>query len=299
MELRHLRYFVAVAEELNFTRAAEKLYTSQPSLSSQIKDLENCIGVPLLIRNNRQVSLTRAGEVFLQQAINILELSMQAKLLARKAMETQVQLTIGFIPCAEVNILPEVLPQLRQRLPASCIELVSLYTTQQEEKLLKGEIDVGFMRRPIVSDQLNYRVVYREPLVVVMHVNHPLSKASVLSPQQLHGENFVSTHPAHSGVLYQMVESYLTQSHSKPNTVQAATNILVTMNLVGMGLGVSIVPHYVRHFQSANVVFRPLPTNGPQIELLMAWRKQNNSPALAHMLELVTDQSAADVTQID
>jgi len=89
MELRHLRYFVAVAEELNFTRAAEKLHTSQPSLSSQIKDLEHCIGVPLLARNSRQVSLTRAGEVFLQQAINILELSEQAKQLARKAMEEQ------------------------------------------------------------------------------------------------------------------------------------------------------------------------------------------------------------------
>ncbi len=110
MELRHLRYFVAVAEELNFTRAAEKLHTSQPSLSSQIKDLEGCVGAPLLIRNNRQVSLTRAGEVFLHQAINILELSEQAKQLARKAMEQQVRLIIGFVPCAEVNILPDVLP---------------------------------------------------------------------------------------------------------------------------------------------------------------------------------------------
>ncbi|WP_337263417.1 MULTISPECIES: DNA-binding transcriptional regulator HcaR [unclassified Serratia (in: enterobacteria)] len=292
MELRHLRYFVAVAEELNFTRAAEKLHTSQPSLSSQIKDLEQCIGVPLLARNNRQVSLTRAGEVFLPQAITILDLSEQAKQLARKAMEEQARLTIGFVPCAEVNILPEVLPQLRQRLPASCIELVSLITTQQEEKLLKGEIDVGFMRRPIVSNQLNYRVVYHEPLMVVMHVNHPLSQEPLLTPQHLDGENFISTDPAHSGALYLMVENYLAQHHSKPNTVQAATNILVTMNLVGMGLGMSIVPRYVCHFQSSSVVFRPLPADAPQIELLMSWHKENHSPGLAQMLELVADQSA-------
>ncbi|MFZ1875093.1 MAG: LysR substrate-binding domain-containing protein [Chania sp.] len=165
-----------------------------------------------MARNSRQVSLTRAGEVFLQQAINILELSKQAKQLARKAMEEQVRLTIGFVPCAEVNILPEGLPKLRQQLPAAGIELVSIITTQQEEKLLKGEIDVGFMRRPIISNQLNYRVVYREPLMVVMHVNHPLSKETQLSPQHLDGENFISTDPAHSGALYQMVETYLAAS---------------------------------------------------------------------------------------
>lgn len=290
MELRHLRYFVAVAEELNFTRAAEKLHTSQPSLSSQIKDLEGCIGVPLLIRNNRQVSLTRAGEVFLHQAINILELSEQAKQLARKAMEEQVRLIIGFVPCAEVNILPDVLPQLRLRLPASSIELVSIITTQQEEKLLKGEIDVGFMRHPIVSNQLNYRVVYREPLMVMMPINHPLSKESQLEPHHLDGENFISTDPAHSGALYQIVTAYLAKSHCHPNIVQAATNILVTMNLVGMGLGISIVPLYVCHFQSSSVVFRSLPASAPQIELLMAWHRENGSPALAQMIDLVEEQ---------
>lgn len=292
MELRHLRYFVAVAEELNFTRAAQRLHTSQPSLSSQIKDLEDCIGAPLLIRNNRQVSLTRAGEVFLLQAINILELSEQAKQLARKAMEEeQVRLIIGFVPCAEVNILPDVLPQLRLRLPASSIELVSIITTHQEDKLLKGEIDVGFMRHPINSNQLNYQVVYREPLVVVMPVNHPLSKEPQLEPHHLDGENFISTDPAHSGALHQMVTTYLAQNHCQPKIVQAATNILVTMNLVGMGLGLSIVPRYVCHFQSSNVVFRPLPASAPQIELLMAWHRENSSPALAQMIELVEEQA--------
>lgn len=292
MELRHLRYFVAVAEELNFTRAAEKLHTSQPSLSSQIKDLENCIGVPLLTRNNRQVMLTRAGEVFFLQAVNILEQAEQAKFQARKAMEEQTRLVIGFVPCAEVNILPDVLPLLRLHQPATHIELMSIITTRQEEKLLKREIDLGFMRHPIVSEQLDYRVVYREPLVVVMPVDHRLSQEQQLTPEQLNGENFISTDPAHSGELYQMVEKYLAASHSKPNRVQAATNILVTMNLVGMGLGISIVPRYVCHFQSSNVVFRPLPANAPQIELLMAWHKENSSRSLACLTELITGRSA-------
>lgn len=238
-------------------------------------------------------SLTPAGEVFLQQAINILELSEQAKQLARKAMEQQVQLIIGFVPCAEVNILPDVLSQLRLQLPASSIELVSVATTQQEEKLLKGEIDVGFMRHPIISDRLNYRVVYREPLMVVMPVDHPLSKELQLKPHHLDGENFIGTDPAHSGALYQIVTDYLAESHSAPHIVQAATNILVTMNLVGMGLGISIVPHYVCHFQSSNVVFRPLPVSAPQIELLMVWHRENDTPALAQMIDLVEEKSAA------
>lgn len=133
MELRHLRYFVAVAQALNFTRAAEKLHTSQPSLSSQIRDLENCVGVPLLVRDKRKVALTAAGECF-PDALAILEQAENAKLRARKIVQEDRQLTIGFVPSAEVNLLPKVLPMFRLRQPDTLIELVSLITTQQEEK---------------------------------------------------------------------------------------------------------------------------------------------------------------------
>jgi len=136
MELRHLRYFVAVAQALNFTRAAEKLHTSQPSLSSQIRDLENCVGVPLLVRDKRKVALTAAGECFLQDALVILEKAENAKLRARKIVQEGRQLTIGFVPSAEVDLLPKVLPMFRLRQPDTLIELVSLITTQQEENYL-------------------------------------------------------------------------------------------------------------------------------------------------------------------
>lgn len=146
MELRHLRYFVAVAQELNFTRAAEKLHTSQPSLSSQIRDLEQCVGVALLERDKRKVTLTSAGEGFLADALAILEQAENAKMRARKAALDNDHLAIGFVPSAEVNLLPRVLPMLRMRQPETDIELVSLITTQQEEKLRSGELDVGLMR---------------------------------------------------------------------------------------------------------------------------------------------------------
>ncbi len=193
MELRHLRYFVAVAQALNFTRAAEKLHTSQPSLSSQIRDLENCVGVPLLVRDKRKVALTAAGECFLQDALAILEQAENAKLRARKIVQEDRQLTIGFVPSAEVNLLPKVLPMFRLRQPDTLIELVSLITTEQEEKIRRGELDVGLMRHPVYSPEIDYLELFDEPLVVVLPVDHPLAHEKEITAAQLDGVNFVST----------------------------------------------------------------------------------------------------------
>lgn len=248
MELRHLRYFVAVAQALNFTRAAEKLHTSQPSLSSQIRDLENCVGVPLLVRDKRKVALTAAGECFLQDALAILEQAENAKLRARKIVQEDRQLTIGFVPSAEVNLLPKVLPMFRLRQPDTLIELVSLITTQQEEKIRRGELDVGLMRHPVYSPEIDYLELFDEPLVVVLPVDHPLAHEKEITAAQLDGVNFVSTDPVYSGSLAPIVKAWFAQENSQPNIVQVATNILVTMNLVGMGLGVTLIPGYMNNF---------------------------------------------------
>lgn len=293
MELRHLRYFVAVAQALNFTRAAQKLHTSQPSLSSQIRDLEACVGVPLLVRDKRQVTLTAAGECFLEDAQHILMLAEQAKGRARKAMRDDQRLTIGFVPAAEVNVLPHVLPGLRLKQPDTQIELISLMTTLQEEKLLSGELDVGFMRHPIVSGDIEYRVVLNEPLVVVLPAEHPLACQSSLSARQLEGENFISTDPEYSGQLSRIVDEWFAGQGCQPNIVQVATNILVTMNLVGMGLGISLIPGYVESFNTGQVVFRPVQGGGPVIELLLAWKRGNENPALLDLIAIVEDKKAA------
>lgn len=250
MELRHLRYFVAVAQALNFTRAAEKLHTSQPSLSSQIRDLENCVGVPLLVRDKRKVALTAAGECFLEDALAILEQAENAKLRARKIVQEDRQLTIGFVPSAEVNLLPKVLPMFRLRQPDTLIELVSLITTEQEEKIRRGELDVGLMRHPVYSPEIDYLELFDEPLVVVLPVDHPLAHEKEITAAQLDGVNFVSTDPAYSGSLAPIVKAWFAQENSQPNIVQVATNILVTMNLVGMGLGVTLIPGYMNNFNT-------------------------------------------------
>ena len=260
MELRHLRYFVAVAQALNFTRAAEKLHTSQPSLSSQIRDLENCVGVPLLVRDKRKVALTAAGECFLQDALAILEQAENAKLRARKIVQEDRQLTIGFVPSAEVNLLPKVLPMFRLRQPDTLIEHLELFD---------------------------------EPLVVVLPVDHPLAHEKEITAAQLDGVNFVSTDPAYSGSLAPIVKAWFAQENSQPNIVQVATNILVTMNLVGMGLGVTLIPGYMNNFNTGQVVFRPIAGNVPSIALLMAWKKGEMKPALRDFIAIVQERLAS------
>lgn len=286
MELRHLRYFVAVAQELNFTRAAEKLHTSQPSLSSQIRDLEQCVGVALLERDKRKVTLTAAGECFLQNAQAILDNAEQAKVRARKAALNNDHLAIGFVPSAEVNLLPKVLPMLRLHQPETHIELASLITTQQEEKLRSGELDVGLMRYPVHGQDIEFIELFHEPLVVVLPVGHPLSREESISAQQLHGVNFVTTDPDYSGELSSVVNAWFEKERSQPNIVQVATNILVTMNLVGMGLGATLIPGYMNNFNTGQVVFRPIKGEAPTLALLMAWKKGELKPALRDFIEL-------------
>ncbi|AEX21815.1 MULTISPECIES: DNA-binding transcriptional regulator HcaR [Vibrio] len=287
MELRHLRYFVAVAKELNFTRAAAKLHTSQPSLSSQIKDLEECVGVPLLMRNRRKVTITAAGELFLKEAISILEMAENAKIKARQAMLNDKSITIGFVPSAEVNVLPEVLPLLRLENPDMQIELSSVITTEQESQILDGQLDVGFMRNPVISPFVERIVVFSEPLIVMLPVSHPLVSHSEISPSMLNGQDFIATDPLYSGALSPMVKDYLNSTECQPNIVQTSTNILVTMNLVGMGLGLTICPGYMEKFNPGNVVFRPLQGEAPRFDLIMAWNKDNQNPALQELVSIV------------
>ncbi|WBW62505.1 DNA-binding transcriptional regulator HcaR [Klebsiella electrica] len=287
MELRHLRYFVAVAQELNFTRAAEKLHTSQPSLSSQIRDLEQCVGVSLLERDKRTVTLTAAGESFLADALAILDQAEQAKIRARSAAIQNNHLVIGFVPSAEVNLLPMVMPLLRLRQPETHIELVSLITTQQEEKLLSGELDVGLMRHPVYSPKIESLALFHEPLVVVMPATHPLAREREITAEQLNGVNFVSTDPAYSGELAAIVDKWVTEQRCQLNVVQMATNILVTMNMVGMGFGVSLIPGYMQSFNTGQVVFRPLAGEVPTIALLMVWKKGELKPALRDFIDIV------------
>ena len=192
MELRHLRYFITVAEELNFSKAALKLYTAQPSLSQQIKDLEEDVGVRLLNRTKRKVELTDEGAVFLEQARLTLAQADKAVAMARQVSQAKQQmLRIGFVPVAEMKIFPYVLPNLRLQNSDLKIELLSLNNNEQMKALKKGDIDIAFTRHNFTSEEIESTFVLREPLMFILPKDHPLAKYDRIPVKALNGIDFI------------------------------------------------------------------------------------------------------------
>lgn len=288
MELRHLRYFVAVAGELNFTRAAEKLRTAQPSLSQQIRDLETEIGTPLLIRNKRSVSLTAAGRAFLDEARLVLAQAQRATASARRAAEVKsYRLSIGFVPAAEVKIFPLTLTAIRALFPGIQIILKSLTTWEQKQALLAGEIDIGFLRPPVEDASLMSEVVLREHLVVLLPQDHPLASCPEISLANLEKTHFLQLSRRHTGSLFDVVERLMTREKISPVAAQTVENVLTLMTLIGLGIGFGILPDYAEQLIFRNVAVRPLA--GPQcdVDLVMAWRQGDDFPELRAFRELV------------
>ncbi|PXW16435.1 DNA-binding transcriptional regulator HcaR [Paraburkholderia caballeronis] len=295
MELRHLRYFIAVADELSFTRAALRLHTAQPSLSQQIRNLEDEVGTPLLERTRRKVELTEAGTVFLAEARLVVAQADRAVARARQvAQQGRATVTIGFVPAAEIRVFPAILPRLRLRFPDVNVELRSLPTADQEEALQRGEIDVAFMRYPVRSADLTSEVVLVEPLVVLLPSSHPLAKLERIPPEKLDGEPFISTHPHFSGQVYSVVEAYFDAHKLHRNVAQVATNILLNLNLVGMGLGYALLPAYAASLTSSAICARPLEGEPPRVELLMVSRAPPHPAELAGLFELVREHVAPE-----
>lgn len=288
MELRHLRYFIAVADELNFTRAALRLNTAQPSLSQQIRDLEEEVGTPLFVRSKRKVELTEAGKAFLEEARLALAQVEHAIARARQVGEQRaLTVTIGFVPAAEIRIFPTVLPKLRLQFPELNVELRSLPTMEQEDALLRGDIDIAFMRRPVRTAALQTETVLTEPLIVLMPANHPLAAHECITPAMLDGLPFIRTDPAYAGQLYDIVQRYFETHGIHPEVVQVATNILLNLNLVGMGLGVALLPEYVTALTGESLCCRPLAEPAPAIDLLMVSRPGPHSPQIEALIELM------------
>ncbi|WER46287.1 DNA-binding transcriptional regulator HcaR [Cupriavidus sp. WKF15] len=294
MELRHLRYFIAVADELSFTRAAERLHTAQPSLSQQIRNLEDEIGTPLLERTRRKVELTEAGRVFLAEARLIVAHADRAVERARQVgQQAGATVTIGFVPAAEIRVFPAILPRLRLQFPNVNVELRSMPTHELEQALLQGEVDVAFMRDPVHSAALTREVVLVEPLIVLLPSAHPLAKLDRIPPAKLAGEPFISTHPQYSGQVHTAAQGFFIQHKLQCNVAQVATNILLNLNLVGMGLGYALLPEYAASLTSNAICARPLEGAPPHVELLMVSRAEPHSAELDGLLALVRQHVAS------
>ncbi len=268
MELRHLRYFVAIAEELNFTKAAKRMCTVQPSLSQQIKDLEHEVGVQLLVRTNRKVELTAEGQAFLKQALLSLEHAEQAIQDARKvAKKKDLELNIGFVPVAEMKVFPYIMPNIRAQFPDLNIQFHSQTDADQFKALKKGDLDIAFTRYVDESDDIEFVEIFREPLALIVPKDSPFAAQKSVSIKSFNQQNFVISDEGSSPQLYKIIQDFFKKSKLNVNVVQHSTNILLNVNLVGMGVGWSLVPAYVIPLLGDKIVVKNTIEPLPMIEL--------------------------------
>jgi LysR family hca operon transcriptional activator len=288
MELRHLRYFVAVAEELNFTRAAQRLHTAQPSLSQQIQDLEQEVGVPLFIRTKRSVKLTAAGTAFLDEARLTLAQARRAIANARQAAQADERtLVLGFGPPAEIKLFPGTLTSLRASFPKLRLEFRSMTTLEQREALLHSEIDLAFLRPPIHEPSLEAIPVLREQLVAVLPADHPLAGEGPLDFAELSGYPFIEASPLHSSNLFNLVRAAAQERGVQLNPIQQVVNVLTMLALISLGEGYTLLPDYAESLVFRNVTTRRLTPPAIEADLLMAWRKGDPSSENAALRDLI------------
>jgi len=280
LELRHLRYFVAVAETGSLTLAAEhRLHTSQPSLSRQIRDLEDQVGCELFSRGARGVELTAAGRAFLDHArLALIQADSAVEAARRAAKPIKKRFALGFLTGLEITWLAAAMQVLREELPTVDVTVSSDYSPDLAEGLERGRLDLAFMRAEPKFD-LTYTLVGREPLMVLMSSDHPLTSYEVIQPQQLVGEPFIGM-VNKAQVLRTVIDAYLERSGVHITPTQGADNPAMVMSLVASLRGVSLIPAYAQALMPWSVVSRPLAGDVPTIDLVAGHSKANESPVL-------------------
>jgi LysR family transcriptional regulator, hca operon transcriptional activator len=297
MELRHLRYFIAVAEAGSLTVAAEqKLHTSQPSLSRQIRDLEDEVGAQLLTRRARGIELTPAGRAFLEHARSVLAQVEAATEAARRvAHPAKPCFSIGFLTGHESTWMPESLRILRDELPNIDVMISSQYSPPLANALLKGTVDAAFLRREPSVPELAFRLLVEEPLVVVLPSGHRLAANETISPKDLVGEIFVGV--SHTApVLRAVIDNYLKRSGIKIMPFYETEHVVMGVSLVASTGGVALLPAYAQNFLTRSVTSRPLKGDAPTVDLVLGYKRSNESPILKLLLSRL-DELVARVSR--
>lgn len=290
MELRHLRYFVAVAEELHFGRAALRLRTAQSSLSAQIRDLEAEVGVRLLSRTKRQVHLTDAGRAFLAEAQNILKQAENGVRLARRADRGELgRLGIGFVPSADCISFPEILRVFKKRAPRIEIVLRNLSAIEQLAALRQGEIDIGFLRPPGSDPTIQSETIIREPFVVAVPKGHPLAKAREVAVKELHNEPLLLCSRQHAALQHDSIITMFRSADVVPRILFETDHIQTILGLVAAGIGISLLPASVENLRAPGLAYRRIKGAGPHLEMAVAFRRSDPSQVLAQFLTVVRE----------
>lgn len=292
MELRHLRYFIAVAEELHFGRAAQVLGISQPPLSQQIQALEEELGARLFERTNRRVALSEAGRLFLDEARQVLAQVDKAADVARRAQLGELgEMKIGFTSSAPFNSsIPQAIFAFRQAFPAVHLNLLEMSSRDVAEALVEESIEIGVMRPFPLADSLVGVELFREPLVAVIQAEHPLAEGSEngLYIGALADEPFVFFPRSYGSGLYAQLLSLARQAGFSPHIAQEAGEAMTIIGLVSAGLGVSVLPASFQHMRIKGVVYRPLLDADASTAVWLVQRKGNTSPMAKAFAELVT-----------
>ncbi|MGK0254739.1 MAG: DNA-binding transcriptional LysR family regulator [Mariniflexile sp.] len=288
IEHRHLRYFLAVAEDLHFRKAAERLYISQPGLSRQIKQMEEDLGVILFERNNRKVNLTNVGQ-FLKSEItrnlkNLDQIINHAKLLQEGK---DGNLTLGYVGSAMQKIIPELLVKFKNEHPNILFNLKEMDNQRQIESLFSHDIDIGFIRLKTVPIGLNIKSVLKETFCIVLPNDHPIDSTNFKSLSQFKDESFILFEPKFSPSYYEKVMQIFEDSGFMPlvshNTIHASS----IFKLIESNFGISIVPKSLQLQYYKNVKFIELDKIPQRTTLSAVWDKNNTNPALENLLKLI------------
>jgi DNA-binding transcriptional LysR family regulator len=294
VELRHLRYFVALADELHFGRAAHRLHIVQPALSKQIAALERELGVQLFVRTKRSVSITDAGRVLAPEARSILKRVERAIETTKLTAQGDIgRLEIGCIAPATWSVLPAALRSFSRQVPGVKLRLTELPSASQLEALHAGTIDVGFVRLPLYDETLQFDVVYREPFIATVPEIHPLAAQKDISVLELAEEPFIAATRSAEPGFYDQCIAVFAEHGVVPRIVEEGNAPSAMLGMIAMGLGVTVSPASLLTMPRVGVVCRPLRKSSVVLELGVARHPEVGSPALEAFLLAVGEVAAA------
>ncbi len=291
MELRHLRYFVAVAEEGSLTVAAQKrLHTAQPSLSRQIHDLELELGVALLIRGPRGVELTPSGRVFLDHArVALLQVEAAGEAARRAAQPARSSFAIGFLTGYEMDWLPAVMNILRPQLSSAEVTIHSQDSPDLAAGLIRGKIDLAFLRPEKQAPGLTFKLLRKDPLVVLMPRDHALAARSSIRPQDIAGQTYIGVSAVRAPTLRAVIEEYFKRTGLALKPDHQAENLAMAISLIASTGGVSLLPLYAQNLLPKTIISRPIQGAPPMVDLVIGYSEANTSPLLKYLVSKVDE----------
>jgi DNA-binding transcriptional LysR family regulator len=297
MDLRHLRYFVAVANELHFTRAAKALHIAQPALSKQIRDLEEELGVTLLIRSGRRITLSDAGQLFYEKAKQILRATESAVVETRCVQRGEAgKIAIGFFEQTAYTLLPPILRAYRQRFPEVDVQLRWYLVTEQTDALARGDIDVAFIRTITSGDQfvdgaeeLARCTLHREQIVLAIPTNHHFGARDGVKIKECANETFVGYTERFAPDFYGMIMRLCAIQGFSPKISLEVGQTYTLLGLVSAGVGVAFVPASAQKMKFEGVIFKQLEDELPDIEIFLAWPQNKPSAQLAAFVRIAQE----------